>query len=139
MGVAMCDLFRFRPVVSAAVATLLTVTPSAAQAPAAFTQLQTGIWELRDVRRSESLPSHICVRDPAQFFQIRHTGRTCSRRILNQDSRSATARYECPGAGWGQTVVTVETPRLVRVDTQGIEGGAPFHQMYEARRTGACS
>ena len=134
----MRNLAGIKPILLAVTGIFLVATPGVAQTPAALASLQSGIWELRDLRRS-STPQYICIRNPADLFQIRHAGVACSRNILNQDSRSATARYECSGAEWGQTEISVETPRLVRVDTQGIEGGSPFHQFFEARRTGDCS
>jgi hypothetical protein len=51
---------------------------------------------------------------------------------------NATVHYSCPGSGWGRTTVRVETPRLARVETQGIAGKAPFAFTAEARRVGAC-
>ena len=48
------------------------------------------------------------------------------------------ARYSCPGAGYGQTNVTVESSKLLRIQTQGIAGGQPFVADYEARHLGAC-
>ncbi|MGP1281691.1 MAG: DUF3617 domain-containing protein [Parasphingopyxis sp.] len=135
----MRDITRLKPALLGAAAMVLLATPGAAQAPAALSGLQTGIWELRDLGRSGRTPQHICVRNPERLLQVRHSGRACPRRILSQDSDSVTARYDCSGAGWGQTTVSAETPRLARIDTQGIHDGSPFHHVYEARRTGACS
>ena len=134
----MRDIFRSKPTLMGAAAIFLLATPGIAQAPAALAGLQTGVWELRDVGRSARSPERICVRNTARLIQIHHAGLACPRRVLSDDSRSVTIRYECPGAGWGQTTVSVETSRLARIDTQGIEGGRPFHNVYEARRTGEC-
>ena len=129
---------RIKPILTGAAAIFLLATPSVAQAPAAIAGVQSGNWELRDLGRSGSR-SQICVRNPARLLQIRHPGQNCPRRVLSEDGRSVTVRYECSGSGWGRTSVTVETPRLVRIQTQGIDGGSPFNASYEARRTGACS
>ncbi len=134
----MRDIAKLKTILTGAAAMLFLATPGIAQAPTALAGLETGSWELRDVRRSSRSPVQICVRNPARLIQIQHAGNACPRRILSNDSRSVTIRYECTGAGWGQTTVDVETPRLVRIDTQGIERGSPFHNVYEARRTGAC-
>jgi hypothetical protein len=139
MGVTMRDIARLKQALMGAAAMILLASPGVAQAPAALANLQSGVWELRDVGRSTRSPDHICVRDPARFIQIHHAAATCPRRVLSEDSRSVTVRYECPGSGWGRTTINVETPRLARIDTQGIDGGSPFHNVYEARRTGDCS
>lgn len=134
----MRNIARLKPVLMGAAAIFLLATPGVAQAPTALAGLQNGIWELRDTRRSSRTPEHICVRDTARLIQIHHAGNACPRRVLSEDSRSVTIRYECAGSGWGQTTINVETPRLIRIDTQGIDGGSPFHNAYEARRTGDC-
>lgn len=134
----MREFQRIKPVLMGAAAIFLLATPSVAQAPAAIAGLQSGMWELRDLRRSGAR-TQICVRNPARLLQIRHAGQNCPRRVLNEDGRSVTVRYECSGSGWGRTSVSVETPRLARINTQGIDNGMPFHSTFEARRTGACS
>lgn len=126
-----------KPNLLGAAALILLATPGAAQAPAALSGLQSGNWELRNLGRSGAR-TQICVRNPARLLQIRHAGQSCPRRVLSENSRSVTIRYECSGSGWGQTKVSVETPRLARIDTQGIDNGNPFHNIYEARRTGEC-
>ncbi len=120
---------------------LAFAAPGPAQAPGgALAALQPGMWQLRSVGGSSAGGMRsICVRDPAQLLQVRHGSRGCPQRILQQDARTISVRYECSGAGWGQTTISVETPRLAQIDTQGIEGGAPFHNVLEARRTGDCS
>ena len=37
-----------------------------------------------------------------------------------------TVNYVCPGMGRGRTILRVETPRLVQIDSQGLHNGAPF-------------
>ncbi|MEO1167397.1 MAG: hypothetical protein AAFW97_01670 [Pseudomonadota bacterium] len=131
-------VFRLlKPALMGAAASILLATPGAAQAPAAISGLQSGSWELRDLGRSGAR-LRICVRNPARLLQIRHAGQSCPRRVLSEDGRSVTVRYECSGSGWGQTEISVETPRLARIDTQGIANGSPFHNVYEARRIGDC-
>jgi len=58
--------------------------------------------------------------------------------VIKDDSDRATVHYTCPGLGWGRTSLLVETPRLVRINSQGIAGRAPFAFDAEARRTGEC-
>ena len=113
--------------------------PGAAQAPSgALAGIQTGLWQLRPVSGGQGQARTVCVGNPLQFIQLRHAGQSCTQRILSDDGRRANVRYQCQGGGWGQTDLRVETPRLVSIDTQGIADGGPFHNNYEARRTGDC-
>lgn len=122
----------------AATATLF-VLPGAAQAPGPLASLQTGEWSLRAIGgAARPAARRICVSNPEQFLQLHHAGQRCSRRTIGSSREAVTVRYECPGGNWGQTALRIETPRLARIDTQGIAGGGPFHQIYEARRTGEC-
>jgi hypothetical protein len=97
--------------------------------------LEPGRWELRD--GSTSLGA-LCLGDPGQLVQVQHAGLTCARALLASDRRSITVRYTCPGTGFGQTNILVETPRLVQIDSQGVANGVPFQVRAEARKTGAC-
>jgi hypothetical protein len=137
----MLNLSRLKPGLLAAAGAVLLATPSVAQAPsAALASLQAGLWQLRSIGGSSREPARsICVRNPSQFLQLQHANRRCSRRVLSDSARETSIRYECAGVGWGQTTVRVETPRLAQIDTQGVDGGSPFHHAYEARRTGDCA
>ena len=118
----------------------LLAVPGVAQTPGPLASLETGLWQLRSIGGSgPETTRSVCIRNPSQLLQLRHGGRSCPSRTLSQSATDISVRYECPGNGWGQTSIHVETPRLVRVDTQGIQGGSPFHRIYEARRTGPCS
>lgn len=127
-------------IAGASAATLLFVLPAAAQSPnGPLAGLQPGLWQLRAIGgASGPAPRSVCVRNPVQLLQIRHGGQRCSRRVLDETADTISVRYTCPGGEWGQTELRVETARLANIDTQGIAGGAPFHQIYEARRTGDC-
>ena len=46
--------------------------------------------------------------------------------MVAADSDSMTVNYSCPGAGRGRTTIRFETPRLVQIDSQGLDHGAPF-------------
>lgn len=101
-----------------------------------LSRLEPGLWELRT--DSGAAVASICLGDPGQLAQPQHRGRACERAVLSQDERSVTMRYSCPAAGSGRTVIRVETPRLVQVESQGLDRGTPFALELEARRTGAC-
>ena len=100
--------------------------------------LEPGVWQLRALDGDRRERASLCLGDPNLLLQLEHRNAPCSRLIVNQDARSATVHYTCPAAGYGQTLLTVETPRLVKVDTQGIVGSRPFSYRVEARRIGDC-
>jgi len=101
----------------------------------ALASLEPGLWQLRgegEARRT------LCVADPYSLIQLRHGAIQCSRLVVASAKSSATIHYSCPGAGWGRTTLRVETPRLARIDTQGIADNEPFAFVAEARRIGPC-
>lgn len=101
----------------------------------AFAQLERGRWQLRD---SAGRPRSICLADPVALVQLEHGGVRCEREILANDKGGATVQYSCPGRGFGHTSIRVETPRLARIDTQGLIDGRPFSYRTEARKVGSC-
>ena len=111
----------------------------AAQAPTltALSVVESGQWELksRGIAMEKQL---ICVSDARVLLQPRHSGSACTRFIITNDSRVATVQYSCPGMGSGRTMLRVETPRLVQIDSQGISGLEPFAVKLEGRRVGEC-
>ena len=99
-------------------------------------KLQRGQWTVasRDGGPSRS----ICLGDPGQLLQIRHARSTCSRYVVEESESKVTVQYTCRGNGFGRTSIRRETPTLVQIESQGVEGGQPFQFTAEARRTGAC-
>lgn len=118
-------------------ATMTAVAAAPAQAPrfAALDTVQQGQWQLREAGGAARA---MCVRDPAVLFQLRSRGAGCSRFVVENGATAATVHYTCPGRGHGRTTISVETPRLIHVSSEGIEGGAPFSIELEGRRTGEC-
>ncbi|HEX8239908.1 MAG TPA: hypothetical protein VF574_09240 [Allosphingosinicella sp.] len=100
-----------------------------------FAQLERGRWQLRGV---EGEPRSICLGDPAAFVQLEHAGLACEHEIVTDSKGAATVQYSCPGRGFGHTSIRIETPRLARIDTQGLVDGRPFSYRAEARKVGAC-
>ncbi|HYJ84204.1 MAG TPA: hypothetical protein VEW26_15330 [Allosphingosinicella sp.] len=98
-------------------------------------RLERGRWQLRD---SAGQSRSICLGDPAVLFQLEHDGLSCDREVISSDKNGATAQYTCPGRGFGHTTIRVETPRLARIDTQGLADGRPFSYRSEARKVGTC-
>jgi hypothetical protein len=128
-----------RPV--AAIAGLVAgvlVAPATAQGPelAMLGGLQDGSWELHI--RGEDGSSRVCLRTGQELIQIRHKADRCSHVTVEDGAASVTVQYSCPGNGYGRTTIRKETPQLVQINSQGIEGGTPFHFNAEARRTGGC-
>lgn len=111
---------------------------AAARSPIlAFNRIQSGAWQLRAL--DGSAPSRrICLTDPYELIQLRHPGVVCSRFVLNNEAGAATVHYTCSGAGFGRTTIKVETPALIRLDSQGLVNQAPFEVALEGRRVGSC-
>lgn len=100
-------------------------------------RLEAGQWELRGA--GNALIASICLGDRAQLFQPQHRGAACSRTLIGANAHEVTVRYSCPGTGSGRTTIRVETPRLVQIESQGLDSGVPFALRAQARRTGACA
>lgn len=105
--------------------------------PAALAGLEPGQWDLRSRDPGEA-PLRICVREGQNLVQLRHQGQACRRFVVEDSPARTSVSYNCPGTGHGLTVVRVETPRLVQIDSQGVADGAPFALEVEGRRIGAC-
>jgi hypothetical protein len=103
--------------------------------PQAFVQLERGRWQLRD---SAGQPRSICLGDATALVQLEHGGIGCEQEVVASDKGGATVQYSCRGRGFGHTSLRVETPRLARIDTQGLIDGRPFSYRTEARKVGAC-
>lgn len=118
---------------------LCAFAASATQAPpfalAIAGTITPGKWRIV----SKGLPTRlICLSDITVLVQLEHSGLSCPRLIIENESDHATLHYSCAAAGWGRTTLTVMTPRLVLIDSQGIAGKAPFAFDAEARRVGSC-
>lgn len=132
---------RFVRIAAAVLGAALAAAPATPQSGAAaiplIDRLEAGQWELRGT--GNALIASICIGDRAQLFQPRHRGASCTRTLIGATAHEVTVRYSCPAAGSGQTTIRVETPRLAQIESQGLDGGAPFALRAEARRTGACA
>jgi hypothetical protein len=101
----------------------------------ALAGIERGEWTLR---APDGSTRSICVTDPQMLLQLHHRGATCTRFVVEDGSLGGRITYSCPGIGNGATRVVVETPRLIRLESQGISRGLPFSFEYEGRRTGPC-
>lgn len=106
--------------------------------PSVLDRLENGQWELRDLRNESLVRASICVGDRLLLAQPQHGAAPCKRVVISSDERETVIHYTCPAAGFGRTTIRYETPRLVRIETQGIFRHAPFGFRAEARRVGPC-
>lgn len=94
-----------------------------------------GSW---NIQFDDGTSRRMCLQDIEPLVQLSHPGPVCGRFVITDAADRATVHYTCPGAGWGRTSLLVETPRLVRINSQGIAGRMPFAFDAEARRVGEC-
>jgi hypothetical protein len=102
----------------------------------ALNAIERGQWQLHE---TDGGTSKLCVTDPAALLQLHHRGAQCTQVVVENSRDVATIHYTCPGRGYGRTTISVETSKLVRIDTQGLVDGAPFDSQLEGRKLGACN
>ena len=126
---------------AAAALVMLTAGPGLSQPGAGarpmLERLESGRWELRGGSGNARITA-ICLGNPILLTQPRHGAAPCTRDVLAADANSMTVSYSCPGLGRGRTTLRFETPRLVQIDSQGLDHGMPFALRAEARRVGPC-
>lgn len=101
---------------------------------AAIAKIERGEWQLR---AADGKTRSICVTDPRVLLQLHDRAAGCTSFVVENGANIGRISFTCP-TGKTDTRITVETPRLVRIETQGISRGLPFTGEYEGRRTGAC-
>jgi hypothetical protein len=111
--------------------------PAAEPGPTADVQASPGLWEMRRV--PDGKPLRLCLADVAVLAQVEHRGQTCARKVLRSTGTSEVLRYTCTTGGFGQSKLTMVTPRAVDIETQGISDGLPFNYVVHARRVGDCT
>ena len=115
-----------------------TLILAAAQQPPALAQTSGGIWEISGLPGAKS-PLRECVANAASLAVIEHRGQNCTRSILSDGPSTALIHYTCGQAGFGDSRLTVITPRSLRIETQGISDQLPFNYVLQARRVGDCA
>lgn len=112
--------------------------PAPAYAPQLMllNQIEKGVWTLKT--RPSGTTRSICLRDGRELLALRHKTAGCSRYIVENTARELTVHMTCGTGGHARTTLRYETPRLIDIDTQGLVGGSPYSDTYEARRTGPC-
>ena len=106
--------------------------------PHALAPASGGMWEVSKSANGHN-PTRICVATPDMLAQFEHRQRSCARRVLTDQGSETLISYNCPAGGFGQSKMTLITPRSLRIDTQGISDNLPFHYQLYARRVGDCT
>lgn len=104
---------------------------------AALGEVTPGEWQLKEIDGTET--KTLCLADPSLLFQVRHVGASCKRTVIDSAAKAATVQYSCASGGSGRTTLTVRSPQSIKVETQGMSGGAPFAVDYDAKRVGDCA
>jgi len=113
-----------------------TIAPAQRPSLVSLSRIEPGEWQFREI--GGEAKTTVCVADPRMLIQLNHMRAQCSRFVVEDQPKSATVHYTCPGAGHGRTVISVESGHLIKLRTQGIADGAPFDTDYEGRRLGTC-
>ncbi|GAB5488611.1 MAG: hypothetical protein Pars2KO_21810 [Parasphingorhabdus sp.] len=99
--------------------------------------LKKGAWVLKP-RGSTEESERVCLGDPKKLLQIKHSGASCSRYVIEDGPQNLRVSYKCGGLGHGVTTIRGESSGLVQIQSQGIENNAPFSLSVEARHVGSC-
>jgi hypothetical protein len=110
---------------------------TAASRPALLGQTRGGLWEVSRLP-SRGMARRMCIADPALLARFEHRNRSCTQTVIRDDASQAEVHYSCQGGAFGQTSLSLLTPRSLRIETQGISGDSPFHYVLHARRVGEC-
>lgn len=109
----------------------------AATYPVALSQTAPGLWEVSGVPGMKA-PVRQCFSDVLALAQFEHRKQNCALRVIRDGASVTTVDYNCPDGGFGRSEISPVTPRSLRIDTQGISDGLPFHYVAQARRVGEC-
>jgi len=120
-----------------AVVTLFAATLVAAAVPRALAPAAGGLWEVSRTASGHDA-TRLCVVSTDLLAQFEHRQQRCHRTVVSDQGTEALISYNCPGGGFGQSKITLITPRTLRIDTQGISDNMPFHYQLHARRIGDC-
>jgi hypothetical protein len=107
----------------------------AAASPSVFNKTQGGLWQ---VDRAGEKPLQLCLANTAELALFEHRKGGCTPTVIRDSGSLATIRYTCAGGDFGQSDLTLLTPRSLRIATQGISANAPFNYVLQAHRVGDC-
>ena len=128
---------RARAIGLCGVGVVAALVLSAAQLPRALSQTSPGVWELSGLPNS-SAPLRQCVADTALLARVEHRGQHCTQAVISDTPATTVIEYKCSQGGFGQSKLTLITPRSLRIETQGISRGYPFNYVFQARRVANC-
>jgi hypothetical protein len=131
-------IFNKKTAVLMAFACLLPAQTLATGELPALAQLERGRWQLTNPATPDAAADSICLGDPILLMKLEHQGVTCSHEVVASNATGGAIHYTCPGNGFGRTSIRVETPRLAKIDTQGIASNRPFAYRLQAKRVGPC-
>ena len=126
---------------TAALTVFALLLPAQAVAPAdlpALAKLEPGKWELTNPASPGAKPDFVCLGDPIRLMKVEHNGLSCPHEVVESGPNGGSIHYVCAGNGFGRTTVRVETPRRVKIDSQGMASNRPFAYKLQARRVGPC-
>ena len=109
----------------------------AASSPRALAPAMGGLWEVSRSATGRDA-TRVCVPTAELLAQFEHRQGRCTRVVISDKGSETVIHYTCADGGFGQSKVTLLTPRSLRIDTQGISGNLPFHYLLHARRVGEC-
>ncbi len=115
----------------------IALLAGAASPPRALAPAVGGLWDVSRTADGHNA-QRICVASPEVLAQFEHRAERCTRVVVSDAGTSAVIHYTCPAGGFGNSKVTLVTPRSLKIDTQGISEGLPFHYQLYARRVGTC-
>ena len=109
----------------------------AARPPGGIALATPGLWELSGLPDAGTAARQ-CLADTAALARLEHRSQNCTESVVSQSETATLVHYTCANGEYGQTKVTVLTPRALRIETQGISGSYPFNYRIQARRIGNC-
>jgi hypothetical protein len=110
----------------------------AAKPPLALGKTSPGLWELSGLPGTTA-PVRQCVASTALLARVEHRGQHCTQTVVSDTPASTTIHYTCGQGGFGQSKMTLITPRSLRIETQGISASYPFNYVIQARRVANCN
>ena len=102
----------------------------------ALAKVASGLWEI--TVPGAKAPVRQCVADVLALAQFEHRSNNCTRSVISDKGDTVTVSYKCGAAGFGQSELSVVTPRSLRISTQGISDQLPFNYVLQAHRLGDC-
>ena len=134
----MAIMFEAKRLGAIAILAVSATVAVAAVSPRALAPAAGGLWAISPDATGHGA-EQICVASPAALARWEHRGGRCTQVIFSDQGSETRIHYTCADGGFGDSKVTLITPRTLRIETQGISGGLPYHYKRHARRIGNCA